>query len=42
MEKMPELQEVTETSWNPIEMYRCLRLKLWDAQNNKMIRLKDL
>jgi omega-6 fatty acid desaturase (delta-12 desaturase) len=42
MEKMPELQDVTETSWNPIEMYRCLSLKLWDAQNNKMIRLKDL
>ena len=42
MESMPELNDVPTTSWNPIEIYRCLRLKLWDADLGKMITLKQL
>lgn len=42
MESMPELQEVATTSLNPVEMWRCLRLKVWDAENNKMIGMREL
>ena len=39
MAGIPELHHPPETSWNPFEVIRCLRLKLWDAEQNKMIRL---
>jgi omega-6 fatty acid desaturase (delta-12 desaturase) len=39
---MPELEGVTSTSWNPVEMWRCFRLKLWDAERGKMITLQAL
>ncbi len=39
MASMPELQDVVKTSWNPIEIYRCFRLKLWDEEQRKMVRL---
>lgn len=42
MRSMPELKNVPTTSWNPVEMIRCLRLKLWDAENGKMITLRQL
>jgi acyl-lipid omega-6 desaturase (Delta-12 desaturase) len=42
MEKMPELQGVVKTSWNPIEVFRCFQLKLWDPENSKMITLGEL
>lgn len=42
MHKMPELQNVPTTSWNPIEIIRCFRLKLWDAEKGRMIRLSQL
>lgn len=42
MKEMQELQQVTTTSWNPIEVYRCLQLKLWDPEQGKMIRLNEL
>jgi omega-6 fatty acid desaturase (delta-12 desaturase) len=42
MDNIPELQHVTTTSWKPTDMYRCLRLKLWDADKGKMIRLDEL
>ncbi len=42
MQQIPELQNVTTTSWNPFEIYRCLQLKLWDAEKGKMITLKEL
>jgi acyl-lipid omega-6 desaturase (Delta-12 desaturase) len=41
MAGIPELQDVTITSWNPVEMFRCFQLKLWDAENGKMITLKE-
>ncbi len=42
MNSMPELQNVPTTSWHPAEMIRCFRLKLWDAENGKMITLRQL
>src|SRR5690606_21584567 len=42
MRNMPELQHVTTTSWNPIEVVRCLNLKLWDPDKGKMISLREL
>jgi omega-6 fatty acid desaturase (delta-12 desaturase) len=42
MESMPELNDVPTTSWRPIDIYKCLRLKLWDAELGKMITLKEL
>jgi omega-6 fatty acid desaturase (delta-12 desaturase) len=39
---MPELKDAPTTSWNPLEIVRCLRLKLWDAEQNKMITLRQL
>jgi len=39
---MPELKDVATTSWNPMEMMRCFRLKLWDAEKEKMITLKQM
>jgi omega-6 fatty acid desaturase (delta-12 desaturase) len=42
MDKIPELQNVTETSWSPIEMWRCFRLKIWDAEKSEMITLDKL
>jgi omega-6 fatty acid desaturase (delta-12 desaturase) len=40
-DSMPELKNVPTTSWNPLEIIRCLRLKLWDAEHDKMITLKQ-
>lgn len=42
MAGMPELQQAATTSWNPIEMWRCFQLKLWDEDKEKMIRLNQL
>jgi omega-6 fatty acid desaturase (delta-12 desaturase) len=39
---MPELKDVATTSWNPMEMMRCFRLKLWDAEKEKMITLRQM
>lgn len=42
MDKMPELKNVFTTSWNPSEVARCFRLKLWDPEIGKMITLREL
>ncbi len=42
MNSMPELENVPTTSWSPVEIIRCLRLKLWDAEQGKMITLSQL
>ncbi|MCX8491235.1 MAG: fatty acid desaturase [Cyclobacteriaceae bacterium] len=39
---MPELSEAKTTSWNPIDVSNCFRLKLWDAEQQKMISLSQL
>lgn len=42
MRSIPELQTVSTTSWNPVEVWRCLRLKLWDADKGRMITLREM
>ena len=42
MEKISELQKVTVTRLTPSDIIKCLRLKLWDARQNKMITLAEL
>ncbi len=39
---IPELQEVQTTSWNPLSMWQCFRLKLWDAENSEMISMSTM
>lgn len=40
--KMPEFQEAKTTSLLPGEIIKCLRLKVWDPDSNKMIAMKDI
>jgi omega-6 fatty acid desaturase (delta-12 desaturase) len=42
MEKIPELKGGKITRLTPVEIVRCLRLKLWDARRDKMITLDEL
>jgi omega-6 fatty acid desaturase (delta-12 desaturase) len=42
MEKIPALQKATVTSLNPSDIAACLRLKVWDAEQNKMIGLEEI
>lgn len=42
MEEMPELQNPPITTWSPVEIYNCFKLKLWDGENSKMIRMNEL
>jgi omega-6 fatty acid desaturase (delta-12 desaturase) len=39
LEKIPELQTPKSTSLNPLEIIRCLRLKVWDVESQQMIGL---
>jgi acyl-lipid omega-6 desaturase (Delta-12 desaturase) len=41
MAGIPELQSPITTSWNPIAIWRCFSLKLWDADKNSMITLSQ-
>lgn len=41
-QSMPELNEAKTTSWNPIEIVNCFRLKLWDAERGEMISLSQV
>lgn len=41
MNSMPELSDVKTTSWNPIDVYKCFRLKLWDEESERMITLQE-
>jgi omega-6 fatty acid desaturase (delta-12 desaturase) len=42
MQKIPEFQEAKRTSLSPSDIVKCLRLKLWDAERQRMIGLKEL
>lgn len=42
MHKIPEMKDVKITTLNPGDIASCLRLKIWDAENNKMISLSEL
>lgn len=39
LRKIPELQSPKMTSLDPIAIYRCLRLKVWDVESQQMVRL---
>jgi omega-6 fatty acid desaturase (delta-12 desaturase) len=41
MAALPELQHPRETSLDPAEVFRCLRLKLWDERQQRMISLAE-
>jgi len=41
MDKIKELQAVTITTLNPSDIIKCLRLKVWDTGQNKMIGLAE-
>lgn len=40
--EIPELQQAKTTSLNPLEIFRCLRLKVWDVEAQRMISLPEL
>jgi acyl-lipid omega-6 desaturase (Delta-12 desaturase) len=42
MRKIPELQRSKTTSLNPMDIFRCLRLKVWDVQAQRMISLREV
>ena len=42
MASIPELQQANVTTLKPSEIIRCLRLKLWDPEQNRMISLSEL
>ncbi len=42
MRKLPELQNPKTTSLAPAEIFRCLRLKVWDPEAGRMIGLKQV
>jgi len=39
MREMEELQNPTETSLHPKDIYSCLRLKVWDTETHQMVSL---
>ena len=40
--EMPELQTPKVTSLSPLDIGRCLRLKVWDAEAQRMVGLREL
>lgn len=42
MDFIPELQNPPTTSWNPVEVFRCISLKVWDDDNKTMLTMKDV
>lgn len=42
LRNIPELQVAKTTSLHPKEVFRCLRLKLWDAESQRMIALAEI
>jgi len=39
---MPELQQPKTTSLHPREIFRCLRLKVWDSEAQQMVGVRNL
>ena len=42
MEAIPELREARVTSLHPVDIFRCLRLKVWDVETQRMIGLREI
>ena len=41
MAGIPELQNPRTTTINPVEIFRCLRLKVWDTETQKLVPLSQ-
>jgi acyl-lipid omega-6 desaturase (Delta-12 desaturase) len=39
---VPELQNPKITTLNPLDIFRCLRLKVWDVESQKMIGFREM
>jgi omega-6 fatty acid desaturase (delta-12 desaturase) len=39
---VPELRQPKTTSLSPLDIYRCLRLKVWDVESRRMISLREM
>jgi len=42
LKKIPELQTPKTTSLNPMEIIRCLRLKVWDVESQRMVMVRHI
>jgi acyl-lipid omega-6 desaturase (Delta-12 desaturase) len=42
MRELPELGSPVTTSLSPISIFRCLRLKVWDVEAQRMVSLRDM
>jgi acyl-lipid omega-6 desaturase (Delta-12 desaturase) len=42
LRQMPELQTAKTTSLHPVDIFRCLQLKVWDVEAQRMIGLRHL
>ena len=40
--KIPELSKPKTVSLKPLDIFRCLRLKVWDVEKQKMVGLSDI
>jgi omega-6 fatty acid desaturase (delta-12 desaturase) len=41
MSELDELQSPRTTSLNPLEVYRCLRLELWDQNRDRLVTFRE-
>jgi len=42
LEKIPVLQQAKTTSLHPRDVVRCLRLKVWDVESQRMVGFREL
>ena len=42
LKDIPELQQPKTTSLSPVEIFRCLRLKVWDVEAQRMIGFREM
>ena len=42
LREIPELQTPKTTSLNPMEIIRCLRLKVWDVESQQMVSVAHI
>jgi omega-6 fatty acid desaturase (delta-12 desaturase) len=42
LREIPELQQAKTTSLHPSDVFRCLRLKVWDVESQCMVGLREL
>lgn len=41
-EAFPEFQSAKTTSLYPLEIWRCVQIKVWDAEQNRMLKLNEI